>query len=349
MANPFINENNIDITSKYDVHKSFQRTREPYMKGIPVAFITTTRMNLSVVNSNRDNFFSEMSVNMPEIYGSLSSHPTTSDAPIIDTSWNGICGNVLNSVIKWKGGTKAEDGYLNPFNGYSPFIPILSNCFLGLDGKDAAAKTTEIGETFYGYKQTISGPMIDSITGDVVTVKYNELKYLPIVKLHKLWMEYRENVGRGLFIPYEDVRANFEIDFASTLYYFVLDVDFQTILYYSRYVGIVPISNPYSALTSNYTDSNAREIPDIAIDYVYSYKQDLNPEILVDFNRISTCQYSKLDGASNLGQEITIPFANSYKYDYSEIKAFNNPVIVKEKINGRDTVTPRFKFKLYYE
>lgn len=351
---PFSDETNIDIIKKYDLFKLWQKEKSPYMKGVPVAFITSTRMNLSVVNSNKDSYFSLMSINMPEVYGSLSSHPTTTDAPTISTS-DGILGTILNTVIKAKNsitgdnnGSGGMGSYLNPYSG-SPFIRLLSNSFLGLEGKDLSAKTTDIGETFYGYKQTLSGPTIDSIVGDIVTVRYAEEKNLPIIKLHKLWMDYRENVGRGFFIPYEDVRANNEIDFVSSLYYFVLDRDFETILYYSKYTGIVPISNPYSALSASY--GSTTEVPDISIDYVYSYKEDLDPRILIDFNMLAqNTSYEKLSGTTNLSSLTNIPNSSDYSsYDPTNKKFYDNPLIVKEKTSGGDSLTPNYRFKLIYK
>ena len=349
----FINEKNIDIVKKYDVFKNWKKEKEPYMKGIPMMFMTSTRMNLSTINTNRDSYFALMSVNMPEILRTLSNHYTITDAPTISTS-DGIIGNFLNNIVRnnaWQQnqGIYAMENpqgvYLNPYSS-SPFMKLLNNAFLGLDGKDLSAKTTDVGESFYGYKQTLSGPYIDSVVGDIVTVRYAETKNLPIIHLHKLWMEYRENVGRGLFLPYNDVRDNNEIDFVSSIFYFVLDRDMETILYYSKYTGVVPISNPYSALTSSIGSMN--EIPDIAIDYSYSYKEDLNPQILMDFNLLCNYEYNDLSGDKNTSKYVSIPNRADYEYDPEYDKLYDSPLITKERTNG-DSITPKYKFKLIFQ
>ena len=140
-----------------------------------------------------------------------------------------------------------------------------------------------------------------------------------------------------------------EIDFVSSLYYFILDRDFETILYYSKYTGIVPISNPYSALSSSY--GSTAEIPDVAIDYAYSYKEDLDPRILIDFNMLAqNTSYEKLSGTANLASLTNIPNSSEYSdYDPMNKKFYDNPLIVKEKTSGGDSLTPKYRFKLIYK
>lgn len=309
-------EMSINTATHYDIYKYWQQSSDTYTKGIPVAFFTTPCMNFSSDNANRSTYFSFVKEMYPDIYKSLS------------------CMNLLA-------------GDTTPVST-SPFIRLLSNGFKGLTGKDFTAKTIDIGETFYGYKQVLPGPMVDSMTGDTLSVKFIGEKNLHIIHLHKLWMEYIENVSRGYFIPYHEMVQRSEIDYVSTLYYFVLDYDMETILYFSRYTGIAPISNPYSALVTTIGD---RDVPEIDIEYVYSYKEDLTPNILIDFNKILQNDYSSLRGNTNTSASHTIPRYSEYGGNKDVRKSIfgNNPIICRHIVENPKGLEPKIVYKLVFK
>lgn len=306
----------INTATHYDIYKYWQQSSEPYTKGIPVAFFTTPCMNFTSTNSNRSAYFSFIKETYPDLYSALT------------------CMNLL------AGDSSAVST--------SPFVRQLSNGFKGITGKDLTAKTIDIGETFYGYKQSLPGPTIDSVTGDTVSVKFIGEKNLHIIHLHKLWMEYIENVSRGFFIPFHELVQRSELDYVSTLYYFVLDYDMETILYYSRYTGIAPISNPYSALVTTIGD---RDIPEIDIEYVYSYKEDLTPNILMDFNKIIQNDYINLRGITNTSASHTMPIYSDFKgnKDVSRSVFGDNPVICKHPVADAKGLEPKMKYKLVFK
>lgn len=306
----------INTATHYDLYKYWQQSSEPYVKGIPVAFFTTPCLNLTELNCNRSQYFSFVKGTYPDLYKSLT------------------CMNLLA-------------GDTTPIST-SPFIRLLFGGFKGLTGKDLTAKTIDIGETFYGYKQTLPGPMIDSMVGDTVTVKYAGEKNLHIIHLHKLWMEYIENVSRGFFVPFPELVKRSEIDYVSTLYYFILDFDMETILYFSRYTGIAPISNPYSALTATIGD---HDIPELDIEYVYSYKEDLSTNILVDFNKIVQNNYHNLRGITNTSATHTIPKYNEYGGNKNVRKSlfYGDPIICKHVIENPKGLEPKLVYKLVFK
>lgn len=304
-------EANINIVKQYDKYRFWHQSYDPYVKGIPVAFFTTTTMNFSKENVNRSPYFAYMVNAYKSVYCSL--------------SCMGSYG--CNS---------------------SPFMKLYHNSFEGLTGKDLTMKTVEVGEGFYGYKQVLPGPMVDSLTGDTFTAKFRTEKNLAIIRATKLWMDYIENVSRGIFVPYSEVVEWGELDYVSSLYYFVLDFDLETILYYSRYTGVAPISNPYSMIVSDTTTD--RDIPQVEIEFSYCAKQDLEPEILIDFNKISQNEYTKLRGDSNTSGSYEIPLYNKTGYngtiDESIFKG--NPCIARKTRTNSDPIGPDTVYKLVY-
>jgi hypothetical protein len=299
----------IDVMKDYDIYrKSNPQDHDVHVKGIPYAFITTPKLNLSEANISRDNFLIHMQKEQPDLFEALTAK-----------------------------GSKI-----------SPFIKLLTNTFRGIDGKDLAARTLDINETFYGYKQTLPISIVDSQVGDTVTLRFEEFKYLPVVKMHKLWVEYTEKVRRGFFSPSEDAVKKRYIDYVSSIYYFVLDMDGETILYWAKYTGAVPISVPYSALV---TDGKEHDIPEIGVEYVYSFKEDMDPSILMDFNKVSTLDSSGLKYSEDTFGKPSIPYMKNdmLPYNFTEEQIRSSKVlVVKQDAYRSDSVTPKNRYTLRF-
>lgn len=226
-----------------------------------------------------------------------------------------------------------------------PFITLCSNYFMGINGKDLAARTIDVGETMYGYKQTLPGPLVDSKIADTVSVKYHETKFLPLIKLHKLWMEYVENATLGLFYPSKTIIDKDQIDYLSTIYYFVLDRDLSTILYYCRYTGVAPVSNPFSTLVSNIGDNS--EVKEIEIEYSYSYKEDLDPSILLDFNKVTTGKIAMTDKGVIAAD--TVPETGERSYEIFKSSTFKRVYVAQSNaFNDGTDITPIKKYMLRF-
>jgi hypothetical protein len=310
MAENFSLYPHIDLTREYDIYrKSNPQDHDVYVKGIPYCFITTPKLNLGSINYNRDNFLAYMYASEPDLYNSMTAQ-----------------------------GSKTV----------SPFIKILSNSFRNMDGKDLASRTLDVAETFYGYKQTLPISIIDSQVGDTMTLKFEEYKNLPITKIHKLWVEYTEKVRRGYFSPSEDALKKRYLDYVSSIYYFVLDLDGETILYYAKYTGAVPISVPYSELV---TDGKNHDIAELNVEYVYSYKEDLDPSILMDFNKVSMLDAEGLRYKMDQPNVGWLPYMTNdllpYNFTEEQIKATNVLVIKSDPLDNT-SIHPKYRFKLKF-
>lgn len=309
----FIYNQDIDFFTQYNVYRNHIDKHDPFVKGIPMIFVTTPKLNFEDVNINSDAFLTYLKTYEPDILKSLTT----------------LTSNPVGS-----------------FN--SPFIKILTNTCLSIDSKDTVARTKETGETFYGYKQTLPAAIIDSLLGDEISVKYKEFKDLPIIKMHKAWLEYTEHIRRGLFIPTEHAVKNKYIDYLSSLYYFLLDFDGETILYWAKYTGIAPLNVPYSSLSG---DINDHSIPDITINYIYSYKEDMNPSIFRDFNKtvfkVGTLNW--FDVLENKGSNYNKVFIHGFKQgkpknpiDFTSEDAIKkSPLIIRSRYE--DSTKDRFK------
>lgn len=295
----------IDIINKYNAYKKFGEGMDPIVKGIPFLFFTTPRLNMSDVNLSRDTFFYYLNDSEPEILKMLSY------------------------------GYRADGN-----SSSSPFIKLLTNTFETFNTKDTVARTKEVGETFYGMKQMLPGSIVDSITGDDLSIRYKDYKNLPILKLHKAWFDYIEHVRRGKFAPSLEAITKRYIDYVSSIYYFLLDFDGETILYYCKYTGVAPISVPYSAFN---IDVGTHDILEYDINYVYSFKEDMNPSILIDFNKVASG--NALTHQFEMQNRSFIPTIEEslYSNDFLENGGKNSVLILKTYNNER----PSFKLKFF--
>ena len=258
-----IKNENVDHVNYFNPLR-FSQKEDPLIKGLPIIFITTPTLNLNKINLSRTGFFRYMRDCEPNLI-KLLNFGGSSDGEILGTG--------------------------------SPFIKILTNQFENISFGGVSMRTKEMNETFYGFKQMFPSAMIDSITANTISIEYSEDKNLNVLKLHKAWTDYIEYARRGIIRPSEITQIRRTIDFSSSIYYFLLDFDFQTILYYSKYTGCSPINVPYDALASSV--SGGKDIVRVGIEYAYGYKEDMNPDILYDFNIVSSSA-SQLNDSSDV-------------------------------------------------
>lgn len=310
-----IDKNNNINQLKYFNPFRFNQKEDPLIKGLPVIFITTPSLYLNETNLKSRGFFRYLRDCEPELISLLNFGGTT-DGSILGTG--------------------------------SPFIKILTNQFENISFNGVTMRTKEMNETFYGFKQLFPTSMIDSITANTISIEYSEDKNLNIIKLHKAWTDYIEYARRGIIRPSEKTKVGRFIDFSCSIYYFLLDFDFQTILYYSKYTGCSPISVPYDALAT--AASGGRDIVRVNIDYAYGYKEDMNPDILYDFNIVasSASKLTETDDVDRVMYQSESKLDLNYSKDFfdQDFSNISNVGITLENY-GDNKEKKRFKLKFF--
>lgn len=304
----------LDTRRFYDPHRLETIEADYAVKAIPALFITTPLLNLTKTNVNNNHFLKYISETDPELLSLLSFGAKTDNSSQVNTS---------------------------------PFIKLISNRFESFTTKATTSQPREVGETFYGFKQYLPGPYINSISGDSISIEYTETGGMEILQLHKIWLDYIENISRGIFKPSWTASFNRYLDFTSSIYLFSLAPDGETILFWEKLTGCSPISVPYDAFSSKTV--NDKEIIRYSIEYIYSYKEDLNPRSIQAFNTLARKKnLNNINSIDLTNQEI--PVVES-KADYSDTsdpyagedmyQAYS-PIIVQGKdAEGR----PVFKLK----
>ena len=162
------------------------------------------------------------------------------------------------------------------------FNPFLSNMAQSMEVLDDSVDTLDTSETFTGYKFMYSKHNIKSITSGTINVKFRETFDLGVINTFQLWVDYQSNVYRGHFSPKDEYIWYKNIDYMCNVYYFLLDQDGETLLFWSKYFGVFPQNVPKSSLS--YDAGSQVQLPELSVTFGYIYKEDLSPMTLVEFN-----------------------------------------------------------------
>lgn len=162
------------------------------------------------------------------------------------------------------------------------FMLSLSNKAASFSLKDEQINTDTYGKSFKGWKIAYGRNNVESKTADTFTVTFNDDRTLHIYLLHKLWVEYISDVYQGKKSPKSKYIKDHMLDYTAACYYIITAEDGETIVFWSKYYGIFPTTIPSNKYGWGYGNTISKQ--DIDIEYQYSFKEDMNPETLTEFN-----------------------------------------------------------------
>lgn len=166
----------------------------------------------------------------------------------------------------------------------SLFLPAITNKAKGFDPADTVLETFQAFDTKQQLSMNLPTFTTTSEASGNFTISVSESNNLDFIKMISLWVKYINNVSDGTFNANPEMIKNGVVDYMSSLYYFVLDSDGRTLKYWAKYTGCYPTAIPYGSLRSQKGEVSSTELD---IPFVYTIKEDMNPAILEDFNRIS--------------------------------------------------------------
>ena len=177
------------------------------------------------------------------------------------------------------------------------FNMLLSNQVQTFDIQDENLSTDNVGKTWNEYEMQY-GNSYSGRTAGSFSCEFTETSEYEVINLLKLWITYIDNVSRGAWSPSynlygagrNDISSSHvhtkTIDYAASAYVFKCGPDGEDVLYWSKYYGVFPTNTGSNALSWN----NSNPIGDslkLNINFAYSYKRDLSPISLIEFNNIS--------------------------------------------------------------
>ncbi len=178
----------------------------------------------------------------------------------------------------------------------SNFIKILTNECKNFDPQDTNIDAQDLLETKQGYRMQYGTHTVASRVNGQLSFQFTETANLDITKILSLWVKYIENISDGTFRANPDMVNKGILDYTSSIYYFLLGPDGHTLKYWAKYTGCWPANIPYSAFRYAKKDQS---IVELSSTFNYMIKEDMDPRILEDFNRVSLGYLSYTDTYEN--------------------------------------------------
>lgn len=178
------------------------------------------------------------------------------------------------------------------------FNLLLSNQVTSFDIQDENISDIEAGKSWNEYAM-IYGDAYTGRTAGEFTCNFTETADFSIINLLKLWITYIDNVARGAWSPSYNLANRGgspsmsrvsdsyvyqrTLDYAASAYVFKVGPDGSDILYWSKYYGVFPANTGANALSWD-LETPVGSTPKLSIKFRYSYKKDLSPISLIEFN-----------------------------------------------------------------
>jgi hypothetical protein len=172
----------------------------------------------------------------------------------------------------------------------SNFLPIFTNRSKSFSTTDMTLNQNDAFETRQGFRMPMPTHKNESVGSGTVSISCQETTNLDIMKTLTIWVNYISNVTDGTFHANPVMIKNGVLDYTSSIYYFLLSPDGKTLKYWSKYTGCWPTTVPQSNLSFT---RGSQDVVETEVQFAYSAKEDMNPSILEDFNRVSLNFFEK--------------------------------------------------------
>ena len=162
------------------------------------------------------------------------------------------------------------------------FMLSLSNKAASFSLSNEYINTDTYGKSFKGWQIAYGRNNVESKTAGDFSITFNDDRNLHVYLIHKLWVDYISDVYQGKKSPKIENIKDKTLDYASSCYYLITAEDGETIIFWSKYYGIFPTEIPSSQFA--WAQGNIIEKPQLDIKYQFSFKEDMNPEAIAEFN-----------------------------------------------------------------
>lgn len=170
-----------------------------------------------------------------------------------------------------------------------PFNQLLGNTVQSnLDMPSISAELIDTPSNMYGVNYKYRGSSEASDDGHSFSLEFKDLKSLPVYKFFKAYDQYEILKHHGVIGPDPSYIFNKVLHDQFAVYKFLVDEDGETIIYYAKYFGIKPTSVPRDVFGNTTYDNGLS----YSIDFDSAFVEDMNPQILTDFNALSYNHYS---------------------------------------------------------
>ena len=170
-----------------------------------------------------------------------------------------------------------------------PFNHLLQNCVIStMDIPALQAETIETPQNMYGVGYSYRGSSESSDDGPEFSLEFKDTRYLDVYMFFKAYEEYETLKHHGVIKPSDYYITRKILHDQFSIYKFIVSDDMETILYYGKMYGVIPKSLPRDVFSSPTFDNGLS----YSIDFKAAFYEDMKPDILADFNKLSGPLYN---------------------------------------------------------
>lgn len=227
---------------------------------------------------NIDPYFTYLSQFHPEIIASLTGDFAGLKS-LTNTSQAAAAGSGYGNSATTDGTTVRVGNKTYTLTIHS-FIPYLTSRVESLQLPDYTIKQNAIVQPYTKYTIPYTTSAIESSTGGSFDITFREDKNFSLHKLFYAWVYYQNNVMRNVFRPKDKYLKYNALDYATSVYDFLVDDTGENIIYWAKYTGCIPTSAPMSDLSFNRLSGAETKI---TIPFSYFFCEHMDRNILMDF------------------------------------------------------------------
>lgn len=179
---------------------------------------------------------------------------------------------------------------------YNPFMTLLSNSVKNkLDMPNMDAKVVDTGATIFGTSIDYRGDAFNSGEKYEFSLEFEDTKYLEVYHLFRAMEEYAQLKKIGLVTPpninnapehngyaFSKYIENKELHDQFSIFKFIVDDDYQDIIYYAMFVGVFTKSTPREAFSDINPDGGLR----YNVQFEAQFVDDMKPYIIKAFDKL---------------------------------------------------------------
>ena len=169
-----------------------------------------------------------------------------------------------------------------------PFNHLLQNtCVSNLDVPALSAEVVDTATNMYGVGYSYRGSSEASDDNPEFSLEFRDTRNLDVYYYFKAYEEYETLKHHGIIAPSLFYIENRIIHDQFSIYKFIVDEDMETIIYYGKMYGVMPKSLPRDVFSNPVFDDGLK----YSIDFRAAFYEDMKPDILSDFNKLSAPLY----------------------------------------------------------
>lgn len=217
------------------------------------------------------------------------------------------------------------------FDRFNPFIPILSNRLLTLNGWPDWVLDVETTEGGF-FSESITYPKgHDQLTRNYdLQASFADVQGSVVLILFTMWFQWLHLVTKGLVTPYMEDIEDRRMCFTSSIYRFVMDPSKRHILKWAKATGCYPRSVPLGAFFN--FDSNAGHVEssmNLSIPFTVAGRIEYyDPIILREFNMLVEGRCSSIKSWPTATQEQKL-LLNHRCIPYIDVESGSNELLWK--------------------